>query len=229
MRQVVTLMIAAVGLAVTVPVAGQMMHAGDGMGGGRRSSVNLVSPAASQTQIRRGMLMIGSFMGMMGNSAMRGAMMPTPSPGNLTRGLRVMLRLYGVADSAGLVTSTRNHLLFNGRLTSATGDEQSITIDQEFNLTNGAALVQVPVTVADASSPATLLIDQVAVTDAAGDTFAAPGVMLVQPTPAATPQVTPGTGCTSDSDCNDGNPDTQDVCMPMGCRHMPDDDGPGMP
>jgi len=47
------------------------------------------------------------------------------------------------------------------------------------------------------------------------------------PLPAAQPQVSAPAACVSDpSDCNDGNPCTDDVCSPIeGCTHQPVDDG----
>ncbi len=211
---------------LALPVAAQMMHDSDGMGGGRRTGINLVSPTNSLTQVRRGMLMIGQHM-----YSSRG-MMPAPSlprdEGGQPR-VWLLLRLSGVSDPDGLISRTGNQLVFAGRLSSGSGAEEPLTIDQEFTLTNGAALVQVPVTLPTATDWSRVLIDQVAVLDADGNTFAVPGVVIAQPAPLATPQPTPRAACTDNGDCDDHNPNTRDVCMPVGCVHMPGHMGPGDP
>ncbi|MBI3782864.1 MAG: c-type cytochrome [Deltaproteobacteria bacterium] len=177
-------------LAMFVPsVSGaQMMH-GNGMGGGRNGMINLVSPADSPTQIRRGSVAIASYI-----SAMMGAAIAGPH-GSGTPGLRVMLRLYGVTDIGGLVTSAGNHLIFQGQLTTPTGKRTPISIDQLFALNAGAAAIQVPVSMPSVTGPATIVIDRVAVEDSSGNAFAVPGVSLTQPipllTPVPTPQITP--------------------------------------
>ena len=76
MKQSATLIAAAIAVVVTLPVGAQMMLHDDGMGGGRRSMINLVSPADSPIQIRRGVLMIGQYMSSMGSTMMR-----APVPG----------------------------------------------------------------------------------------------------------------------------------------------------
>lgn len=214
MRFTCRLVSAALLLGFFVPsvLSAQMMQGGM-MSGGSHGMINLVSPADSPTQIRRGAITIGSHMTMMGSNSM-GSGMPGPG-GTDTRGLRLVLRLYGVQDSNGLVTSTGNHFIFEGQLATPTS-RSPISFDQPFALNAGSALVQVPITFTKATGPATITIDQITVHD--GDNvFAVPGVALAQPTA----QVTPGPACARDSDCDDGNPNTRDVCMPMGCVHMP--------
>jgi hypothetical protein len=205
---------------LTVPAAAQMMHGGADMGGGRRTMINLVSPADSPTQVRRGVLMIGQYMSMMQTPAAPGGQASAPR-------VWLLLRLYGVSDSAGLVTNAGNRLLFDGRLATASDGEAPITIDQQFALTNGGAFVQVQVPVPPLTDSARILIDQIAVLDSAGDTFAVPGVVIASPIASATPAPTPAARCTRDSECDDHNPETRDVCMPVGCVHMPGHMGGG--
>ena len=180
--------VALVAMSLPAATAAQMMQGGM-MGGGRHGTINLVSPADSPTQIRRGTIAIASYMfGMMGSG------IAGPS-GSGTPGVRVMLRLYGVTDTGGLVTSTGNHLIFQGQLTTPTGNRAPISIDQLFALNAGAAAIQVPLGVASVTGPATITIDRIAVEDSSGNAFAVPGVSLVQPisqiTPVPTPQITP--------------------------------------
>ena len=221
MKHAACLVGAAVALALSLPAAAQM-HNGYRMGGSPRAMVNLVSPADSSIQIRRGALMIGQYMFGMGQHPL--ADMPGPG-GNATPGIRFVLRLYGVSDATGLLTNTENHFVFHGQVTTPTGSTP-IAIDQTFALHGGSALVQVPLSLPAITDAATITIDSVVVSNG-GVTFALPGVALGQPTPQMTPQPTPHAGCTSDSDCNDGNPNTDDTCTPMGCVHMPDHMGPG--
>ena len=203
---------------LALPAPAQMMHGGGDMGGGRRIMVNLVSPTDSAIQVRRGVLMIGQHM----------SMMQTPTAAGQPSASRVwlLLRLYGVSDGAGLVTNAGNRLLFDGRL-SATSGESPIAIDQTFALRDGAAFVQVPVDVPPLTDSARILIDQITVLDPAGDTFAVPGVLIGSPIVSATPAPTPGARCTRNTDCDDHNPNTRDLCMPVGCVHMPDHMGGG--
>jgi hypothetical protein len=205
---------------LTVPAVAQMMHGGGDMGGGRHTVVNLVSPADSAIQVRRGVLIIGQQMSMMQVPA-------TPTAQGSTPRVGLMLRLSGVSDGAGLVTNTRNRLLFDGRLATTTSGESPITIDQEFALKGGVAFVQVAVSVPSLTDPARILIDHIAVLDADGDTFAVPGVVIAPPVASATPAPTPNAGCTRNSDCDDHNPNTRDLCMPVGCVHMPSHMGGG--
>jgi hypothetical protein len=207
----------AVAIAVTLPTVAQMMHQGNGMGGGRRAMINLVSPADSPTQIRRGTVMVGQHMFGMGQSSVEPGM-PGPS-GNGTPGTVVVLRLYGVSDANGLITSTGNRFIFQGELTTPTSDNTPIAIDQAFALNSGSVVVQVRLNLPSVTGPATIIIDRVAVVDGGGHTFATPGIALAEPAPQMTPRPTPGGSCTNDSDCNDGDPNTQDVCTPMGCRN----------
>ena len=206
-------------------VAQPQMMQGGMMGGGRHGMINLVSPADSPTQIRLGTVAIGSYAtGMMGSGM-------TGLNGSATPGIRLLLRLSGVTDTNGLVTSASNHFILEGQLTTSTDNRTPISIDQPFALKAGAAWVQVPLSLPSVTGPATIVIDRVAVEDGNGNEFAVPGVSLARPvsrgtagpTPQVTPQPTVRGSCTSDLDCDDGDPDTQDVCTPMGCRHI----GPG--
>jgi hypothetical protein len=203
-------------LALSAPA--QMMEGGGYMGGGRRTMVNLVSPTDSAIQIKRGVLMIGQHT----------SMMQTLAPESQTAPSRVwlLLRVYGVSDGAGLVTNAGNRLLFEGRLSTTSG-ESPIAIDQTFGLRDGAAFVRVPVDLPPLMNSPRILIDQIAVLDAAGATFALPGVSIGSPIVAETPAPTPETRCTRNTDCDDQNPDTRDLCMPVGCVHMPDHMGGG--
>ncbi len=232
MRCSVGLVVGVIVLAVFPPRAShaQMMQ-GNGMGGSHHGMINLVSPADSPTQIRRGAIviiggyMIGGYMtGMMGQNP-TGSGMPG---GNPTPGVRVMLRLFGVMDTRGLVTGGGNHLILEGQLTTPTSNRSPIKIDQLFALNAGSVLVQVPLSLPSVSGPATITIDRLAVQDSSGNAFAVPGVAIAPPTPQITPSPTPGGNCTSDGDCNDGNPDTRDVCTPTGCRHVGMGGGPMM-
>lgn len=220
MKSTLRLMVSMLAALLTVSAAAQMMHGGGGMGGGRRTMVNLVSPADSLIQVRRGVLMIGQYMSMMQTPTAPSGQASTPR-------VWLLLRLYGVSDGAGLLTNARNRLLFDGRLATVTGGESPITIDQEFALRDGVAFVQVPVSVPPLTDSARIFIDQITVLDAAGDTFAVPGVVIAPPTASATPVPTPGARCTRDSDCDDHNDNTRDVCMPVGCVHMPGHMGGG--
>ncbi len=164
--------------------------------------------------------MIGQYMFGMGQNSM-GPGTPTPG-GNRTPGLRLVLRLYGVSDANGLITSTGNHLIFQGQLTTPAGSKTPIMVDHVFVLNNGSALVQAPLSLPSLTGPATITIDQIIVADDDGSAFAVPGIALIQPTPQATPRPTTGVGCTRDkATCDDGNPDTRDLCMPLGCVHTP--------
>jgi len=220
-KHTIPLVSIAVVAALVVPVAAQMMP---GMGGGRHGAITLVSPADSPTQVRRGVVMVGQYMaGMMGQNPGGSG-----TPGNPAPGIRIRLRLSGVTDPNGLVASTGNHLIFEGQLTTPTGAKVPIAVDQLFAVTAGSALVQVPLSFASVTGSATITIDRVAVQDSSSHAFAVPGIVLAQPTPQTTPHPTPGGRCTTDSDCNDGNPNNRDVCTPMGCQHMGGHMGPGM-
>lgn len=73
------------------------------MGGGHHGMINLVSPADSPTQIRRGSVMIGSYaFGMMGQSSMVAAFLPAMMASATPRCL-VRLRLTSLerADERG--------------------------------------------------------------------------------------------------------------------------------
>jgi hypothetical protein len=227
MKRTPGLLSGALALAVALPLGAQMMDHGARMGGGRRTIINLVSPADSPTQIRRGTVMFGQYMSNIGQPFMPG--MPGASE-NGTRQARVMLRLYlsGVSDANGLITSGGNRFIFQGQLLTPTDGPTPVTIDQTFALNSGRALVQVPLRLPAFTGLATVTIDQVTVTDAHGSAVAVPGIALAQPTPQSTPQPTPEGSCTSDSGCDDGDPDTEDVCTPMGCQHMPDHMDHGM-
>ena len=229
MKHATGLISGALALALALPVGAQMMNQGDGMmGGGRRTMINLVSPANSLTQIRRGTLMFGQYMSMMGQNSMGPGM---SGPGaNGASVSQVMLRLYlsGVSDANGWLTNTGNTFSFQGHLTTAAGPTDLPPIEQDFALNRGAASLQVPVSLPSFTGPASIIIDHVGVTDAKGNTFAVPGIVLAQPPPQATPHATPGGSCTSDADCNDGDPKTTDICMPMGCRHVSGHMGHGM-
>lgn len=217
MKSTLAVGIALVGLLV-LPAPAQMMGGGGDMGGGRRTIVNLVSPTDSAIQVRRGVLMIGQHV----------SMMQTPAPAGQASPSRVwlLLRLYGVSEGAVLVTNEGNRLLFDGRL-SMTSGESPVTIDQTFALRDGSAFVQVPVDVPPLTDSARILIDQITVLDPAGNTFAVPGVLIGSPMAAGTPAPTPGPRCTRNTDCDDHNPNTRDLCMPVGCVHMPDHMGGG--
>lgn len=222
MKQTISVMSGFIGLTLALPVAAQMMQGGM-MGGGHRAMINLVSPADSPTQIRRGAIMIGSYaFSMMGQNSTGPA-----TPGTGGSGIRVVLRLYGVTDNSGLVTSAGNHLIFEGELTMPTANRVPINIDQQFPLNAGNALVQISVGMERLTGPATITIDRIAVQDGSDNAFAMPGVAFAQPTPQVTPAPTPGAECTRDSDCNDGDPTTRDLCMPIGCVHMRGGMGPG--
>jgi hypothetical protein len=225
MKYTAGLISGAVAIAVTLPVAAQMMSQSSSMGGGRRTMINLVSPADSPIQIRRGTVMVGQYMVGMGQNSMGPGMRGLGGSG--TPGVRLVLRLYGVRNTNGLITSTGNRFIFQGALTTPTGSNTPIVIDQVFALNSGAAILQIPLTLPALTSPAGITIDQIAIVDDGGSAFAVPGIALVQPTPQMTPQPMPGGSCTNDSDCNDGDPDTRDLCTPMGCRHMTDHMGPG--
>lgn len=202
-------------VAAALPVAGQMGSPGNMMFGARHSAIDLVSPPGSTAQLGRGMVMIGQPMGMM--------MMHPGQPAS--RAVLLQLRLGGVSGPNGLLTSTRNHLVFDGRLATASG-ESPISVDKEFNLQNGAALVRVEIPLPALTEPARLLIDRVEVSDG-GETFAVPGIAIAQPAASSTPRPTPHSGCQSNAECDDGQPDTQDLCMPMGCIHRPTHMGGG--
>ena len=202
-----------------LPVAGQMHGPGDmsGMGGARHMSINLVSPPGAAAQLGRGMLVIGQPMGMM--------MMQ--HNGSAGQSLVLLLRLAGVSDAHGLLTNSHNHFVFDGRLASATGEVQ-VPVDEQFTLQNGAALLRVEVPLGTLSQPARLLIDRIEVSDDGGETFAVPGVAISRAAPASTPRPTPHSGCQSAAECDDDDPNTQDLCMPMGCVHRPTHMGGGM-
>ena len=111
--------------------------------------------------------MIGAHAGMMG-----GARTPTPGagmPGGARR-LLLLLRLSGVSAGGGLVTSAGIRLLFDGRLSAAGANDVPVSIDAPFSISNGSALVSVPIDLAATADATVLLIDQVSVLDAAADT-----------------------------------------------------------
>lgn len=210
MKYVVALLGGLIAILAAMPSSGQMMmNPAYGMGGGRRTMINLISPASSPTQIVRGTLMLGVSTG-------------TGS----TLALRLSLRLQRVSTSAGLVTSTGNRLLFNGRLQSGNGTEEPIAIDEAFDVNAGVALVKASTDLSATQDQATIVIDQIAVVDANGSAFAAPGVLVASPV-TAPPGTTTGTACTQDSDCDDGDLNTWNVCTLFGCRQMPMHGGPG--
>jgi len=212
------------------PAFGQMRGGNGGMGGmggmmggGRRTMINLVSPGDSLIQIRRGVVMVGAYLyGMHQQGGMMG------DDGDVGVGLRVMLRLYGAATTDGLVDSAGNHFILQGRLISASGGEDPVSVDEPFDLRHGSAYVQVPLTLPAATGALTLAIDRVEVTDSGDAAFAVFGVLIPDLSPQPTPQPTQGAACTQNNQCEDGNPDTEDICTPMGCQHMPDHGGPGM-
>jgi hypothetical protein len=215
----------ALALSLFLPPAvhAQVMQGGM-MGGGRHGMINLVSPADSPTQIQYGVIMIGSYaLGMMGPGSTGPA---TPGTGNAAPGIRLVLRLYGVSDSNGLVTNTNNHLIFDGELTAPTANREPIHFDQPFALNAGSGSAQAFIALPSITGPATITIDRIAVEDNSANVFAMPGVAFAQPTPRITPRPIPGTGCTNNSDCDDGNPNTRDLCMPIGCVHIPVSMGP---
>lgn len=184
--------------------------------GGGRAMINLVSPADSATQISRGVLMIGG----------RGRLMGAPRAGVAAGGrqILVMLRLAGVSAAGVPVDSADNHLLLDGRLSTAAG-EDPVSIDAPFAVVAGSAFVSVPLGLPAGTGVAALLIDQVSVVDAAATTLAVPGIAFnvgapQVPTPRPTPTSPPG--CGSASDCDDGDPGTRDLCTPGGCRHVPE-------
>ena len=215
MRRVVLLLIALLGLVGAAAVGAQMVPSGGGMGGGRHTMVTLVSPASSTTQIARGVVMIGAHAGMMG-----GARTPTPGAGTPGGGRRLLLllRLSGVSAGGALVTSAGNRLLFDGRLSAAGANDVLVSVDEPFSISNGSALVSVPIDLPATADATVLLIDQVSVLDAAADTIAVPGVSIVSAAPRVSP--TPTRRCTTNDDCDDGDAGTRDMCTPLGCRHM---------
>ena len=125
----------------------------------------------------------------------------------------LVLRLSGVSDANGLITSTGNRLIFLGQLTTPADSNSPIKIevDQDFVLNDGSAFVEAPLSLPPLTNPARLTIDQIIVADDGGNAFAVPGIALIQPAPQFTPGPTPAVGCTHDSDCDDGNPDTCDL------------------
>jgi hypothetical protein len=209
MKYVVALLGGLIAILAAMPSSGQMMmNPAYGMGGGRRTMINLISPASSPTQIARGTLMLGASTG-----------------ANSMPALRLTLRLQRVSNSAGPVTSTANRLLFNGRLQSGSGTEEPIAIDEAFDVNAGVALVKASVDVSTTQDQATIVIDQIAVVDANGTEMAVPGILIASPA-SAPPGSTPGAACTQDSDCDDGDPNTPEVCTLFGCRQMSMHGGP---
>jgi hypothetical protein len=204
----------------------QMVHPGGMMGGGRQMMINLVSPADSPIRVRRGVLMIGAYASRMVGHGPTTSIPPGTAGGGVA-GIRVVLRLYGVADADSLVTSAENLLVLDGELSAPSANRTPIHIERSFALSAGNASVQAFIDLPAFTDLAALTIDRIAVEDHAGDVFAMPGLVLVAPIPPATPGPTPGAGCVRDSDCDDGNPNTRDVCTPLGCRHMPNHMGPG--
>ncbi len=211
------LVMASVVLVATVaaPLDAQMRSGM--MMGGPRSMLNLVSPATSPTQVQRGVLTLNSMMGGSGTSMMGG------SSGPSTAG-RLRLVLVGVVNGGALVTSTGNRLMLTARLTSAAGSDTPVTVDQQFDITAGVAVLFMPLTLPSFTPPATLQIGSVEVLDSSGSPFAVEGVAFGRPLPSPIPS---SGSCRSDADCDDGNPNTQDVCSPMGCQHMGGHTGPG--
>ncbi len=190
--------------AAALPVGAQM-HSGTMMGG-PRSMLNLVSPVTSATQVQRGVLVLNTMMGNSGTSMMGG-------PGGTAARLRLML--VGVVSGGTPVTSSGNRLVLAARLTSAGGGDAPVTVDEQFQITAGAALLSIPLTLPSFTVPATLQIESVEILDNRGSTFAVQGVSF-----GRLPGPTPSSGsCRSDADCDDGNPNTHDVCMPNGCTH----------
>lgn len=167
-----------------------------GQMGGTSFMINLVSPPAAAPQIRRGILMVSR--GMM--AATPTAMMtPGAGPGSQSSGLQIRLLLSGVSGQGGTVTSVNNHLYISGSITAADASTQPIDIDRPFGVTAGTAMVVVPITTAGLTPPAVVQIDNVAITDDHGNTFAVPGFRIAAPVATATagmphPTMTPGMG-----------------------------------
>ncbi len=197
-------------LPVSAQMSSGMMNSGMMMGA-PRSMLNLVSPATSPTQVLRGELMFNSMMGGAGTSMMGGLSGSSSS-------LRLRLLLVGVVNGGVPVTSTGNHLLVTAHLTSAAGDDASVPFDLEFDITSGLAVVSKLLTLPSFTPPATLELESVKVVDGGGTTIAVQGVALGRTLPSPTPN---SGSCKTDADCNDGNPNTHDICTPHGCQHGP--------
>lgn len=197
-------------LPVSAQMNSGMMNSGM-MLGAPRSTLNLVSPATSPTQVQRGQLMLNSMMGGSGTSMMGGLSGSASS-------FRLRLLLVGVVNGGALVTSTGNHLLVTAHLTSPAGDDAPVTVDQTFDITSGQAVLSKVLTLPSFTPPATLEIESVKVVDDGGTTIAVQGVALGRTPPRPTPV---SGSCSTDADCNDGNPNTHDICTPHGCQHGP--------
>ncbi len=215
MRNMRSFVTAGIVMAMAVPALGQMqmMNPAYGMGGSRRTMINLISPADSPTQIARGTLVIGA----------------TSRRNGSANYLSLILRLVRVTDNDGaLVTSPDNQLQIEGRIQFGSGaTEQERKVDEAFPITAGNAYVRVLVPLGAIDDQATLAIDKVAVVDKDGGEFAVPGVVIASP-PTAPPGTTPGAPCTQQSDCDDGDPNTWEVCTLFGCQQMPMHAGPGI-
>lgn len=153
-------------------------------------AVNLVSPATAPVQIGRGMLMIHRSMQGMGGG-MGNVPMMTPGVGTGSSRLGIRLMLTRVTSSGTLVTSSDNHLQIAGSLTSGDGSSQPVDIDESFDLTDGTAVLFVPLSLPKAADPAVLQIDSIVIVDAAGSGFGLPGLRTSIP-PTATPGMMPG-------------------------------------
>ena len=192
---------------VALPVGAQMSSGM--MMGAPRSMLNLVSPANSPTQVQRGVLVLNTMMGSSGTSMMGG-------PSGPSAGARLRLLLEGVVNGGAPVTSTGNRLVLTAHLTSAAGGDTPVTVDQQFDISAGVAALSMPLPLPSFTPPATLQIESLEILDSGGSTIAVEGVALGRAVPGPTPS---SGSCRSDADCNDGNPNTHDVCTPHGCSH----------
>jgi len=237
MKYAIALAASVCALALTQRVSAQMMSHGYGMGGGPRTTINLVSPAESAVQIGRGMLMVGPYMSHMNTTTMG----PQSSSGmdmddDDVVGVSVTLRLIGVSDREGRMTTKGKpfRLRVTGEVTPAPADsdpeDPAVIVETTFDVKNGAALVRVPLNVDPTAAVTTVLLGEIEVLY--GDTgtdqqlVAVPGVVVTQPQRTPKPTVTPVSACHGNSECDDNNSATRDVCMFTKCFHMPNRMGP---
>ncbi len=172
---------AASGAALCLATISQASMMPMGQMGGSSFMINLVSPPAATTQVRRGILMVGHGM-------MRSAPMPMMTPGTGgSAAVQIRLILSGVSDQEGFVTSSNNHLYLSGSVTTADAGTQALSIAQPFDMTNGTAMLIVPVGPSGMTAPAVVEIESVTIADDAGNTFAVPGFRIAAPAATATP------------------------------------------
>ena len=151
--------------------------------GARRMTINLVARPTSSIVFKRGLIRLSPPPTPKGPTPL-----PTTTAADTPSDLLLRVTLTGVVGAGNPVTSAGNHLVLSGQLALASGPSQSISIDQEFGINNGAAVLQVPIQLPIFIGSGALVIDSVALSDADGNIFAVAGMMVSRKVPR-TPKI----------------------------------------